>query len=262
MKHKLSVTLIIVALFLAAQIIGLLITKEYLTEALPLGIERPVFEGTESYFPLIIGIVIATALALFIIKLGALKLWRIWFFLASAYLLTIAFGAFFIGTIALLLALAFTLIKLIRPSVIIHNFTELFVYSGIAAIFVPIMSLLAVSILLLIISIYDMIAVWKTKHMIKLAEFQTKSKMFAGLLVPYDKGKKAAILGGGDIGFPMLFAGVIMKTTGILEGFIVALFVSIALFMLLYFSKKNTYYPAMPFLTAGCAVGYLVTLLV
>ena len=200
MKHKLPIILIILTLFLATQIIGLFITQEYLTQAqLPLGIERPEFETTGSYFSLLVGLVIVIALALFIIKVGAMKIWRIWFFLASAYLLTIAFGAFFAGTYALIIALLFTTIRFIRPSVIIHNFSELFVYSGIAAIFVPIMSFLAVSILLIVISIYDMIAVWKTKHMIKIAEFQAQSKMFAGLFIPYKQGKKqaVAILGGG-----------------------------------------------------------------
>lgn len=227
-----------------------------------MGIERPEFKETTSYLPLLTGIIIATLLALLIIKLGALKLWRIWFFIASAYLLTIAFGAFFTGTFALILAISFTTARFLRPSAIIHNFTELFVYSGIAAIFVPIMSLLAAAILLGLISIYDMIAVWKTKHMIKLAKFQTKSKMFAGLMIPYAKGKKAAILGGGDIGFPMLFSGVVMKNTGLLDGLIVTIFVSLALFALLMLSKKNRFYPAMPFISIGCAAGYLVTLLV
>lgn len=261
MKHNLTITLIIVALFLAAQIIGLFITKEYLVEELPFGIERPEFKETVSYIPLLTAVMIATILALVLIKLGALKVWKAWFFLATVYLLMIALGAFFTSLFALIAAILLTVIKFVRPSVIIHNFTELFVYSGIAAIFVPIMSLLAVAILLIIISIYDMIAVWKTKHMIKLAKFQAESKMFAGLYIPYAKGKKAAILGGGDIGFPMLFTGVIMKLNGIVDGIIAAVCVAIALFILLMLSKKNRFYPAMPFITAGCALGFVVTLI-
>lgn len=53
-----------------------------------------------------------------------------------------------------------------------------------------------------------------------------------------------------------------MKTTGMIDGIIVALFVSLSLFVLLMLSKKNKFYPAMPFLTIGCAVGYLATLLI
>jgi presenilin-like A22 family membrane protease len=32
-----------------------------------------------------------------------------------------------------------------------------------------------------------MYAVWKSKHMVSLANFTAESKVFAGLLVPYDK---------------------------------------------------------------------------
>ena len=41
------------------------------------------------------------------------------------------------------------------------------------------------SILLVLISIYDMIAVWKSKHMITLAKFQLDTKSFAGLAMNY-----------------------------------------------------------------------------
>ena len=75
---------------------------------------------------------------------------------------------------------------------------------------------------------YDAYSVWKSKHMIKMAKFQAKSKVFAGLLVPYKKnreesklpkkgkvsfkGVKTAILGGGDVAFPLLFIGAVMKS--------------------------------------------------
>ena len=140
------------------------------------------------------------------------------------------------------------------------NFTELFVYSGIAAIFAPIMNVFAASILLILISIYDAIAVWKTKHMIKMAKFQAKTKMFAGLVVPYAKGKKQAILGGGDIGFTLLFSGVVLYNVGFLNALIVSLFTTISLFVLLYKSKKNKFYPAMPYLSVGCFIGYFISL--
>ena len=118
-----------------------------------------------------------------------------------------------------------------------------------------------------------MIAVWKTKHMIKLAKFQTKSRMFAGLLVPYQiphkiKTKESqklepgrtAILGGGDMGFPLLFAGVVLKTSNFLNSFIIVLTTTLVLFLLFYFAEKKKFYPAMPFLSLGCLLGYLITL--
>jgi presenilin-like A22 family membrane protease len=275
MKHNIKISLIIVGLFLAAQFIGLFIVNSYFSQELPFGIETPEFQEEVSYIPLIFAIILATAFALILVKFGAEKIWKTWFFLASLYLLTIAFSGFLDQRVALGGAILFTSLRYLRPSIISHNFVELFVYSGIAALFVPILSIFSISMLLLIIMVYDAIAVWKTKHMIKLAKFQAKAKVFAGLAIPYarktitDKKTKkkikaftkTAILGGGDIGFPLLFAGVILRETGFLDASLVVVFSALALLGLLIFSKKNKFYPAMPFIGAGIFLGYLLGLL-
>ena len=120
---------------------------------------------------------------------------------------------------------------------------------------------------------YDMYAVWRSKHMIAMAKFQTKSGIFAGLLLPYQmpsltgskkgakKSVRTAVLGGGDIGFPLIFAGTVLAASGFLSGLFVAIGATAALLVLLSFSQKNKFYPAMPFLTIGCAVGFLATFL-
>ena len=122
----------------------------------------------------------------------------------------------------------------------------------------------------------------------RLAKFQSKAGVFAGLLIPYRKGRagrekkvrvtkkeikagkvkvvqrKIAILGGGDMGFPLIFAGVVLQKLllvnpggiAFLKALIVPLAASLALFFLLISSKKDRFYPAMPFLTAGCFIGY------
>ena len=262
MKHTLHVTLIIFLLFLTAHFIGLSVTDRYIggTE-LPLGIERPEVNEEVGYVPILVAIIIATAIALLLIKFSALKLWKLWFFIAIMYSLLISFGAFIHHYIALFLAIGFALLKILRPTAILHNFSELFIYGGLAGIFVPILNLFAIVVLLIIVSLYDMIAVWKTKHMIKMAKFQAKSKVFAGLMIPYSK-NKVAILGGGDIGFPLLFSGVIMKTSGLISAYIVSFFAGLSLLALLLLSEKKKFYPAMPFLTAGCFIGWAISLLI
>lgn len=262
MKYSYKITLILVALFFIAHVVGLFVTNEYLEEELPYGIERPELEESTSYIPLLIAILIATGLVLLLVKIRAMKLWKVWFIFATVYLLGIAFSAFLTGVLALILAIGFGLWKFFKPNVYVHNFVELFVYSGIAAIFAPVMGLLAVSILLILVSIYDYIAVWKIKHMVTLAKFQLKAKLFAGLLVPVENGKRSAILGGGDIGFTLLFSGVVLVKLGFLQALIVSLATAIALFLLFMYSKKNKFYPAMPFLSAGCFLGLLISLLI
>jgi presenilin-like A22 family membrane protease len=161
----------------------------------------------------------------------------------------------------------------------VHNFTELFVYGGLAAIFVPIINIKFALVLLLAISAYDMFAVWKTKHMVKLARFQTKTRLFAGLLVPYKaqltpskaKAKKlktakakiqTGVLGGGDMAFPLIFAGAVMQQTTFLNALVISLTAALALLILLIRSRKGRFYPAMPFITAGCIIGYVIGMVV
>lgn len=268
-----------VILFLAAQYIGLLVVEQYVDQTvvqkgnetfvvntykeLPYEIERPPFEEETSYLPIFLIILGATVVALILVKLGALRLWKLWFFLSIWFCLMIAFAAFLPQLVALALALGITFLKVFWRNTIVHNASELFIYSGLAAVFFPLFNVISISILLALISIYDMIAVWKTAHMVSLAKFQAQSKVFAGLLLQYKHGKeeKTAILGGGDIGFPLLFAAALLKAFGLIA-YILPIFSAGALAWLLWMSEKDKYYPAMPFLTLGCMIGLIVVLLV
>ena len=297
MKHNAKITIIIISLFFFAQIFGLLILNSYIDKeetlktqnitysSLPLNLEPPEVEQEFSYLWLTLGIIIATALVMILLKFKKLGLWKLWFGMAVFLGLTIAINSILAEKIAIVLAIILTYFKVIKRNIIVHNLTELFIYGGIAVVFIPVLNLRSVIILLIIISIYDMFAVWKSKHMVKLAKMQKKSGVFAGINIPHStkKGKlnipifkktklkktrkiKSAILGGGDIVFPMLFSGVIFQTLlfthptniAFLKTAIISLTATIALSLFLIKSKKNKFYPAMPFLTAGCFLGYLI----
>ena len=260
MKHTWKITILLLLAFLASHVIGLFITDHYLIESLPYNIERPDVNPETSYIPIIISILIATSLILLLIKFQAKKIWKTWFLVVLVYTLTIAFGSFLNQYIALILAILLSLIRILKPGMIIQNLTELFIYGGLAALFVPLFSITSIIILLIIISLYDAIAVWKTKHMVSMAKFQSESQTFAGLMIPYGK-NKYGFLGGGDIGFTLLFSGVILKFFSFQSALIVSLVTTLALLGLFLFSKKNKFYPAMPFLTAGCLLGYLIILI-
>lgn len=259
MKHTPKVVIILLSLFFAAQIIGLFVTDHYLEiTRLPMNIERPEMDETTSFIPIFILIIIATLLALALFRFRMFRLWKLWFLFSVWFTLTISFAVLLAEWLAMTLAAVFALLKSFRPSVIIHNFTELFIYGALAAIFVPILNMFSASILLIAISIYDYIAVRKTKHMVKLAKTQGKTKVFAGLAIPYEK--RMAILGGGDIGFSLLFAGVVMKEFSLkwlsLGAMIVPLCTAGALFYLFYKGTPKKFYPAMPYITVGAFIGY------
>lgn len=265
MKHNLKIITALIILFLAAQVIGLIVTSRYVgVEKLPLGIERPeVKDETTSFLPVFILVMVATALGLILIRYSLFSLWKFWFLLTIFITLTISFGAFINEKIAIAMAAVFALLKVFKGNWIIHNFTELFIYGALATMFVPIFNIVSVFVLLILISVYDYIAVRKTEHMIRLAKFQGENKTFAGLMVPYKKG--TAILGGGDIGFPLLFAAVAMKELhfGLLDyrAYLIPVAVSLVLFGLFLYGKDKKYYPAMPYATAGCIIGYLAALI-
>ena len=256
----LQITSLLILFFLLAQVIGLFVIQSYYKEeTLPLSLERPVLEEDTSYWYLLVAIGIGTVLALVLAKFKAMKLWRVWFFISVVLTLTIAFAAFMPDELAFGLAFIFGALKIFRPNPIIHNATELFIYAGLAGLFVPLLGLKSIVILLLVISLYDVIAVWKTRHMVSMAKFQTKSKIFAGLHLKYRKGREA-ILGGGDIGFPLMFAGVVLKL-GWYHALFVVGFTTLALALLFFYSQKGKFYPAMPFLTIGCFAGFLLSLI-
>lgn len=259
---------------------------------------------------IVIGITIAVLLFLLLSRINAKLLIKIWFTFVVFLCLSIAFSLLLYPQfglnlfnlfgkkialaemIAVPLAIVLTYLKIFKRNMVAHNFSELLIYPGLAVIFLPIMNLFLVIILLIIISVYDMIAVWKTKHMIKMAKFQVNElKIFTGFLIPYLKKEdrikiekiksmklsnkqknlklkkekihiQIAALGGGDVAFPLIFVGVILLSLGLLPAIITILTTAFSLALLLIFSQKGKFYPAMPFLSIGCLIGLLISLMI
>ncbi len=302
MKHTFYITVLMVLIFFLSQIIGLYAlnvnTKVTQTpegaiivehEDTAIG-ERPDIYGPQTFAYILVAILIGTGLILLLVKFRKVSIWKALFFFSVWMTCSITIGVFIDPMLAFIICIFLALFKVYKPNIWVHNFTELFIYAGIAIIFVPLLDIVWAILLLLAISAYDMFAVWKSRHMVNLAEFQTKSRAFAGVMLSYkmkakeevkEKGErvkevrgefKSAILGGGDIAFPMIFAGVVMdslikggvlaKNFAFLNALIVPVIVTVFLFLLLFLAKKDTFYPAMPFLTAGCLIGYGIVWLV
>lgn len=293
MKHSLKITLILLTIFLLAQFIGIGVLYNYIDPVksaeegktifkdLPIG-ERPPIDEKISFIPIILAVLIGTGILLLLIKFNWIWVWKFWFLLAIVVALGVAFSAFIDPRYAFTIALIAGLWKIFKPNVWIQNLTELFVYGGLAAIFSPLFNLWSISILLVLIAGYDAYAVWKSKHMITLAKSQSKAKVFAGLLIPYQIGSgrvgkkkklsetskkslkkvRTAILGGGDIGFPLIFAGVVLKELGLWQSLVIPFFALAGLALLLFKAKDKKFYPAMPFIAAGCFIGLGVVWLI
>lgn len=312
MKHAINITLILISMFFVAQLIGIFVANVYLPETmqvvnettgevteikeynLPYNLDPPEdISPQTSAFSIIIALFLAVIIMLTLMKLKAETFLRLWFLIVVILGISIAINAFIIkipsaSIIALIIAIPLGIIKIFQRNIIVHNLTELLIYPGIATVFIPILNVWTVVILLILISLYDMYAVWHAGFMQKMAKYQIeKLRIFSGFFVPYLskkerallkkakksksiakklKGKKVgisvAILGGGDVVFPILLAGVVLGALGVLQALIIAVGATIALAYLFYISKKGKFYPAMPFISVGCLIALGVALLI
>jgi len=316
MKHKISITLILLGMFLVTQLIGMFVVNTYapieqtiinpatreseiiMTEnVLPFGLQVSEDDPTPNFISIVFCFVLAFALISVLMKYKWKIVIRLWFFLVTTLALAISINAFLsysslaniidISIIALIISALLAVFKIFKSNKYIHNFTELLIYPGIAAIFVSILTPVSVIALLVLISFYDMWAVWKSGIMQKMAKFQMEElKIFGGFLIPSTskkvksqiekikqkyKGKKIpasikkkkfkvslAILGGGDIIFPIITSGVFMRAYGIIPALLIMAGAFAGLVFLFTITKKGKSYPAMPYISVGIFLGMLI----
>ncbi len=174
-------------------------------------------------------------------------------------------------SLILMVILIFWWIK--KPSVLSQDILIILGIAGTGSILGQSLTPEIVISILIIFSIYDFIAVYKTKHMVKMAKEMIESRAILGLVIPpnifgfgerlekIQPGGKFLILGGGDIVFPLLFVTSLIPS-GILNSLIVALFSLIGLFLGFWFFMKQKVrqpIPALPPIAFFSILGYLIT---
>jgi presenilin-like A22 family membrane protease len=311
MKHNYKITFVLLAMFLITQFIGFYVVQYYSpvqvvegipqnvsdAQALPYGMQPPAMQQEKDFYTflpsLIIAFILAITLVFLLTKFEMATIIKLWFFVVIIIALGISLNTLipksvaYSSLIAAVIALPLAYIKTYKKEFIVHNITELFIYPGIAAVFVPILNIWTIIILLILISVYDMWAVWHSGIMQKMAKYQiNKLNVFSGFFLPYAdqktrkkiklmkqkiKEKKisktqankksfkvnVAILGGGDVIFPIIAAGVFMKTFGFIPALFVTLGATLGLAYLFFCAEKKKFYPAMPYITTGILLGML-----
>ena len=303
MKHNYTVTIALIALFVLAQIFGLFllsidadisVNEETGERDVQFGDtaigDRPETTSIGVLVFLFIGVLIGTLLLLYLARTNRVNIWKAWFFLASWIAIALALNVFVeLSIFAWLLALIITSARIYYPNIFTQNIAELLMYAGIAVFLIPMLDVAVMVVVLILISLYDMYAVWKSKHMVKMAKFTAESDLFPGLSLKYNrktnkptkssneikmskKTRKAStgILGGGDIVFPLLFTGTVMLSLinqgveefiALQQALIITITSALALGTLLFLGQKQKFYPAMPFLSIGCFIGWGIVLL-
>jgi presenilin-like A22 family membrane protease len=316
MKHDIKIVGIILAMFIITQFIGLYVINYYSpvkvvdnvqenitsSNQLPFGLEPPPESNQANIWQTLLYIipsfVIAISIFFILTKFKAEIVLKIWFFIVVIIALSTSIISFFHSSalvfliISLAIAIPLAFFKIYRRNFLVHNLTELLIYPGIAAVFVALLSsadnpdrgIYSIIVLLILISIYDLWAVWHSGIMQKMAKYQiNKLKIFAGFFIPYVSGKlrmkfkkmkksdkrnrkikiNVALLGGGDVIYPLIAAGVVLRKFGFtsvlglelpLASLLIVLGAVLGLSYILFFGERKKAYPAMPFISAGVFV--------
>lgn len=175
----------------------------------------------------------------------------------------IAFAAAFVPVI-----LRFTV-----PLIWVHNIAIILSLAGIGGVFGMNFQPRDAIFVIGVLAIYDVIAVYFTKHMVTMAKKMSKTGAMFAIIIPkeisnYNKkvtqvraGKKGfMMLGGGDLGIPLILAASVASSSAF-HALLVAEFAALGLIAVhvIYISqKKSKPIPALPPIAAGALVGYII----
>lgn len=177
----------------------------------------------------------------------------------------------------MILAVGLFALFLTLKNVLIHDIAIIFAIAGVGAFIgleiTPSMAILA----FIFLSFYDIIAVYKTRHMVHMAEGMIRSGAIFGFIIPAtfklffasrDEAKARVgddfmILGSGDIGLPMIFVSSLVRQS-LSEAIIVAIAAMLGLLLthILFMSQtKRQPMAALPPIATMTILGYVLSLL-
>ena len=273
-----------ISMFLIIQVLALIVGWKLIQQV---ELPKPPETATELVIqiaPMLIALLIATVFMLLFIKyLKGPTSSKLFFALILFVGINIVFSAFLPSLIALILTGFIIAARFMKPNVFIHNIAFFIALAGVGARLGTLLPVLAIIVLLILLSIYDFIAVFKTKHMVTMFKGMLKQGMPMGIVITenpmqfaHDIGKVSAtklrqtkkkldfiMLGGGDLAFPALFAVAALTQFGLLEalGVIVGAVGGIILIHTLIVKKEFKALPALPPIAAFSILGFLISLL-
>ncbi len=252
---------------------------------------RPATQAVESYqattpnttggFLLIFGI--ATVAAVLLVQyVSDKRFWPIFFggaafagiFITIYYPFALVFSTGPATVIAAFLAVALLVLRVSQKTIWLHNVVILLAVVGVARLFGTNFTPQTTISILIILAVYDIIAVYFSKHMIKMAVTLFKRDAFFGAVFPRQLiGWKTrltdatlqediTVVGGGDLAFPLFFALTVLIHFGHTAFFIVAGATGVgvlAMHLLYTYPITKRPIPGLPPLVLACVgANYLV----
>ena len=186
------------------------------------------------------------------------------------------FNSFLPLELSIAIALIVLILRITTPRIWTHNLAIILGLAGISSTIGLDLKPLGVIIILIALSIYDYIAVYKTKTMVKMFKGLLKRGVIFSIVIPehahnwFVDLKKVKpregfmFLGTGDIALPMIFAASALSTSLISAVFIIlgALVGLLMIHLLFAIQKKKAAMPALPPIALFSIIGYLISLFV
>ncbi len=229
------------------------------------------------------GVVALMALVLFLIPVSKLKL-----VFKLLFSLMFAWGVFIIGVLTLpapapyIIAIAVGLAWFFWARVWLHNIVLLIALASAGSVFGFLFSPWTFLILMLVIAVYDFLAV-RFGFMVWMVDRLSQTVTLPAFIYPRKPGdwaislkqvqvneliekpadeREYSILGGGDIGFPLMLTASVFFASGLTDAVVVGAFAVVGLmsaFLIQSVWLKGKPMPALPPITFFSLIGFLIT---
>nr|QNO55331.1 hypothetical protein BDIJAKCO_00005 [Methanosarcinales archaeon ANME-1 ERB7] len=233
-----------------------------------------VFRDPESMWNIVYFIILIigfTALILLVLKFGGDKL--VQFIMLAAVAVTMYYVMAVLlpyGYVPIVITIALTVLLYIYPEWYILDATGLVIGGGAAAMFGISLEIIHVILLMILLAIYDAISVYKTKHMVSLAEsivdmrlpilFVLPRKRNFSIVKNSDMGE-AFFMGLGDAIIPsMLVVSAFVNYTSAAPALGAALGTLAGYAVLSRIAGRGKPHAGLPFLNSGAIIGFVIGL--
>lgn len=226
-----------------------------------------------SWWQFLLAFGIGTAIVLGLIRImhGGLFL-RIFFLFAIFSGTFITLNVFIPDTWAFIFSLALVSFYIIWPRVWFHNLILILTLPGIAALLGASLNPWTAVLILIIMSVYDYVAVYKTKHIVRMAKAMISGRAIFAMIFPEHwqgfkshlneahPGEGFMMLGTGDFVFPFIMAASAYAISPIATWLVFSFaLIGLLLMHLIFVSQKNRRpMPALPPLAAFAILGFLI----
>lgn len=270
-----------IALFAAAQFLGVFVVQKI--KQIFLELEAPI--GEISIIDFLVYFLIGTAIVFIFSHRSKISNFVMFaFFVFTLFLGMNFFLSLFINQVsAFYFAVAVIIARFIFPSIFLHNVIFLFSIVAFSSALSLQFSPMTIVVILALLAVYDIISVYMTKHMVKMAKAMIEKHLIFGFIIPekikynfwgVEKAKPGlpagrhgtgvVFLGGGDVGLP-LFLVANVAASNVIQGLIMAAFAVLGMILSYYLfisQKLRKPMPALPPISMMCILGYFLVRLI